>query len=117
MTKLIICGSRSFNDYSFIKTKLDVFFQDKNKDDYEIVSGGALGVDKLAELYAKNNNIKNVIFLADWRKGKQAGPIRNQQMVDYSDEVIAFWDSESKGTKSTIDKAKVKELKTHIIKI
>lgn len=117
MTKLIICGSRSFNDYSFIKTKLDEFFQDKNKDNYEVVSGGALGVDKLAELYAKNNNIKNVIFLADWRKGKQAGPIRNQKMVNYSNKVIAFWDGESKGTKSTIDKAWEKGLETYIIKI
>lgn len=45
-------------------------------------------------------------FPADWEAhGKRAGFIRNQQIVNYADRVVAFWDGESKGTKSTIDMA------------
>jgi hypothetical protein len=35
--------------------------------------------------------------------GKKAGPVRNQQIVDKADVVIAFWNGDSRGTKSTIE--------------
>ena len=37
---------------------------------------------------------------------KGAGVIRNRQIVDHCDQVIAFWDGKSRGTKSSIDYAK-----------
>lgn len=46
------------------------------------------------------------VLKADWGKyGKAAGPIRNQEIVNVSDIVIAFWNKKSRGTKDTIDKA------------
>jgi len=72
----------------------------------EIVSGGAKGADTLAEQFAKENNLPVKIFKPDWAKyGRGAGPVRNKQIVEYADKVIAFWDGESKGTKSSIDLA------------
>ena len=69
----------------------------------EIVSGGAVGVDSCAEKYAKTNNIVLRVFLPDYQKFGRAAPIvRNKQIVDYADTVIAFWDGKSKGTLSVI---------------
>ena len=69
----------------------------------EIVSGGAKGVDTCAAEYAKKNNIKLTEFLPDYNRYAKAAPIvRNKQIVDYADKVIAFWDGKSKGTLSVI---------------
>lgn len=71
------------------------------------MSGGAKGADSLAERFAKENNIETMIFPADWDKyGKNAGYIRNKDIISNSDIVIAFWDGKSKGTKISIDLAK-----------
>ena len=70
----------------------------------EIVSGGAKGIDSDAEAYANANGIKITVFLPDYSIYKRGAPIvRNKQIADYADEVIAFWNGRSKGTKSVID--------------
>lgn len=69
----------------------------------EIVSGGARGVDTLAAEYAQQNNIPITVFKPDYEKYGRAAPIvRNRKIVDYADEVLAFWDGCSKGTLSVI---------------
>jgi hypothetical protein len=69
-----------------------------------IISGGARGADTLAERYAKEYSIPFELFKADWNKyGKAAGPTCNSEMIDRCDEVIAFWDLRSKGTKHMIN--------------
>lgn len=69
----------------------------------EIVSGGAAGVDACAAEYAKENNIKLTEILPDYEKyGKGAPIVRNKQIVEYADQVIAVWDGLSKGTLSVI---------------
>lgn len=102
-----IVGSRNFNNYSFMRSNL---LQHFNVDDIKcICSGGAKGADTLAEMFADEFNIPTKVFLADWAKhGKSAGFIRNVDIVDNADIVIAFWDGISKGTKHSIDLAKKK---------
>ena len=74
-----------------------------------IVSGGARGIDTLAERYADKNGIPKQIFLPDYeRYGKIAPLVRNRLIVDNSDSIIAFWDGVSRGTKFTIDYAKAR---------
>lgn len=103
--RLIVAGSRDFNDYDLLKKTLDALLV--NQHDVKIVSGGARGADALGERYAKENGHKLTIFPAEWTKlGKAAGFIRNEQMAEYSDALVAFWDGESKGTKHMIDTAK-----------
>lgn len=69
----------------------------------EIVSGGAKGIDTDAQEYAQKNNIKMTVFLPEYdRYGRGAPIVRNKQIVDHADEVIAFWDGKSKGTLSVI---------------
>ena len=65
----------------------------------EIVSGGALGIDRCARIYAQKNKIKLTEFLPQYDLyGKIAPIIRNKQIIEYSDEILAFWDGKSKGT-------------------
>jgi hypothetical protein len=59
--------------------------------------------------------LKHMLFKADWDKhGKAAGPIRNQQMAQEADGLIAFWDGKSRGTKDMIQKALNYGLETHV---
>ena len=65
----------------------------------EIVSGGAIGVDTCAANFARERNIPLTEFLPLYKKYGRAAPIvRNKQIVEYADEVIAFWDGKSRGT-------------------
>lgn len=84
----------------------------------EVVSGCAMGIDAQGEIWARDNSIPIKEFPADWEKyGKSAGYIRNSQMADYADCLIAFWDGRSRGTKHMIDIASKKEMPVHIIMI
>ena len=69
----------------------------------EIVSGGAVGVDCCVAEYAKKNGIRLTEFLPQYERYGRAAPIvRNKEIVDYSDKIIAFWNGTSKGTLSVI---------------
>jgi len=71
----------------------------------EIVSGGARGVDASARVYAKTNDIKLTEFLPQYKRYGRGAPLkRNEQIIEHSDIVLAFWDGESRGTKWVIDK-------------
>ena len=118
MIKVIIAGTRDFNDYAFLKKNLDYFLQgiNPNNEEIEIVSGNARGADKLGERYAKEHNLPVKLFRANWDKyGKRAGYLRNQEMANYSDMLIAFWDEKSKGTKHMIDIAKKQSLTVIVV--
>jgi len=73
----------------------------------EIVSGGARGIDTLAERWADQHNIPKVILKPDYDKYGRSAPIRrNETIVSAADLVVAVWDGKSRGTKFTIDYAK-----------
>lgn len=95
MYRLAIIGTRVFTDYELLETTLNEY-----KDQISlVVSGGAEGADTLGEYWANENNIKTKIFYPNWNKyGKRAGYLRNKEIVENSDAVIAFWDGKSRGT-------------------
>lgn len=73
----------------------------------EIVSGGARGVDTSARLYAQAHGLKLTEFLPDYnRYGRRAPLVRNLDIVDYADEVVAFWDGQSRGTMHVVKRCK-----------
>lgn len=73
----------------------------------EIVSGGARGIDRCAEHYAIQNRIPLVVFHPDYERfGRGAPLIRNKEIVRYADQIFAFWDGSSHGTKHVIDYCK-----------
>jgi predicted Rossmann fold nucleotide-binding protein DprA/Smf involved in DNA uptake len=102
--KLGIIGSRLFDDYGFVRSKI---LENFNVDDISaVVSGGAKGVDTLGERFADEFDLEKDITKPDWKKhGKGAAFIRNQEIVDNADELIAFPIRESGGTWDTIRKA------------
>ncbi len=113
--KVIIAGSRTFDNYELLCQKCDVLLS--LRPEIEIVSGTADGADKLGERYAEERGLPIKQFPADWNQfGKSAGYKRNQLMAEYADGLIAFWDGKSKGTKHMIDLAKSNRLKVKIIK-
>lgn len=98
--KVAVIGSRSFNDYEEVKRTLSAI------NITLLVSGGAKGADTLGEQYAKENNIPTKIFYPDWEKhGKAAGMIRNTDIINEAELVVAFWDQKSNGTRDSIQKA------------
>ena len=117
--KLIIAGSRNFYNYILLESTLAKLLS--NYDDLpkqiEIVSGHALGADRLGEIWAERHKVKVITFLANWQlHGKRAGYLRNIEMAEYADALVAFWDGMSKGTKHMIDIAKSKNLQVRVIK-
>ena len=97
---ICICGSRNITDIN-----LDLFIDPTHVGC--VISGGANGIDTLAEHWAKRNKTEFIAYLAQWNKfGKKAGIMRNHEMVEFCDYVFAFWNGKSKGTLDTILYAK-----------
>lgn len=118
---LLISGKRDFTDYEFFKEKVDIVKNHHSDRELIIVEGGASGVDAMAKRYAIENGLQYKEFPANWKKyGKLAGPMRNQQMVDFVAEnygiSLFFWDGKSKGTGNCLSLAK-KSIPWYVINI
>ena len=125
--RIIIAGSRDFNDYIKLKEAMHDIIDGLNKNNenklnIKIISGTARGADKLGEKYANEYGYKVVRFIPDWNGlGKSAGYVRNAEMAKYAIEndnigvLVAFWDGVSKGTKHMIDLANKHGLEVHIV--
>jgi len=111
--KICVNGSREFNDYRYLKIRIEKHVLNAyNKHGYDnidkiaILSGGARGADRLGEIKGYGDGFKVIRYPANWDKhGKKAGMLRNIEMIDACDELISFWDGESKGTKHAIEYA------------
>lgn len=98
---LAVVGSRTFNDYSYLKEKL-LLHKPKR-----IISGGAEGADSLAQRFCKEFGLPILIFYPDWKTyNKSAGMIRNSLIVNECEELVAFPVNNSKGTADSIRKAR-----------
>ena len=105
--RVIIAGNRTFNDYEFLKQQCNDILHGTPQSRIQFLSGGATGADALGERYARECWSKDPqVFPADWEThGNAAGPIRNKQMAENADMLIAFWDGKSKGTGDMIKQA------------
>ena len=103
--KVAIVGSKSITSREEVFTQLDLFF-DAFGNPGEIISGGAEGIDSFAEEYAVSTDTNFRSILPDWKVyGKAAGFIRNSEIIEECDVLMAFWNGESKGTYDSINKA------------
>jgi hypothetical protein len=102
--RIIIAGSREGIHPDLIFGTLDRLFGRPAEWITELVSGTARGVDSIGEDWARQRGVRIRQFPAEWDKfGKRAGFLRNQQMAEYADCLVAFWNGQSKGTKHMID--------------
>lgn len=101
--KVLVCGSRDWDDYEAIAVQLDRFSPGT-----DVIHGNARGADRIAAKIAANLGLHVRAFPADWREqGKRAGVVRNIAMLDENpDLVIAFQRNGSRGTQHTIDEAR-----------
>ena len=122
--RVIIAGSRDFNDYELLKKSVIEIITKKTMlpDLTRIVSGGARGADTLGERFANEMGLEISRFIPDWDGlGKRAGYVRNAEMAKFAVEddndgmLIAFWDGQSRGTKHMIDLAKRYGLEVHVV--
>jgi hypothetical protein len=103
--KLIIAGGRDFGGLNFRHHNLLNQSLTKVKSPIsEVVCGMATGADNAGRVWAQNRKIVVREFPAEWdRYGRSAGMIRNKQMAEYADALVAFWDGQSRGTKNMIE--------------
>ena len=116
--KICVNGSRDFTGFLRLCDELDSLIPQEQRSSVTLLSGGARGADILAEKWAKDRQVHVKRFEAEWKgKGRAAGPIRNQEMINEADRLISFWDGKSRGTKDTIDRASAKGIPVTIIAI
>lgn len=116
--KVIIAGSRSFNGFDLLCKTMDHMLSKKISGGYtiKVISGTAKGADKLGEKYASLRGYEVISMPADWETyGKRAGYLRNEEMSNIADALVAFYDGSSPGTKHMIDIAKDKGLPYKVI--
>src|SRR5271157_4556092 len=112
--RVLVCGSRTWNDYGKIVRELVGL----GAAPHTIIEGGAKGADLLAQRAALALNWPWQEVKADWDKyGRAAGMIRNKQMLveGQPDLVLAFWDGVSRGTANMIELAKKANIPVKVI--
>ena len=114
--RLIVAGSRDFDDYHLLCRKLDKIC--RKLDNILVISGGARGADKLGERWAFERGWSIRVYHPDYKKyGKEAPFVRNTEMADDGQALVAFWNGSSNGTKDMIKKARKAGLKVKIIHV
>lgn len=112
--KFIIAGSRGFIDGDKLDSIMDELEQQYDID--EVVVGGAKGADTHGENWGLGAGLPTKVFPANWdAHGRAAGHLRNADMAEYADALVAFWDGTSKGTRGMINDALVYQLSPIII--
>ncbi len=124
--RLIIAGTRTFNDYVLLRDSADYVLSDVSKTHrIVIISGTASGADKLGEKYGLERGYDIERFPADWNNldaqpckikknrfdklyNALAGNNRNLEMANYALQAnrcgcLVFWNEKSSGSKDMIN--------------
>ena len=115
--KILVCGSRYYDNYGLVKKVLSEYKEKHGV--FTVIEGGQRGADLLARAAAEELGLPCIQKDAEWKVyGKAAGPIRNRLMLkEDPDLVLAFHEniSESKGTKNMIKQARAagKQVEIH----
>lgn len=108
MLRIIIAGSRDITDYNqliiCLQKAISINFIPYSES-FEIVSGGARGVDMLARKYAIDSGYKLTEMKPEYKHNNDRyAPLkRNIDIAEYGDILLAIWDGKSTGTKHIID--------------
>jgi hypothetical protein len=110
--KVIIAGSRGIEDVNVDAAVTASGFRGSID---EVVSGGAMGVNRAGEDWAVLSHIPVKVFPADWATfGKSADVKRNEQMVEHADALVLIWNGKSTGVRSLRDAALRHGLKVYV---
>lgn len=94
--KVIIAGSRTCDDKKIIWGALD----NSKFEITELISGGAIGVDRIGEDWAKSKKIPVTIYRPHYgvENPRYAPLLRNTDMAQNGDALIAIWKNKTRGT-------------------
>jgi len=108
--KLVVCGGRDYNEAEYMFGYLDAVVEHVLPKVTMVLLGACpTGADQHAMRWAKYRNLGYKFFPADWDKhGRAAGPIRNRQMAEEGDYLVAF--PGGRGTQSMIGLARSHDL-------
>lgn len=110
--KVLVCGSRDWNDHEAVRLILARFERGT-----QIIHGGCRGADRTAGTIANRLGLSVTEFPADWKGiGRSAGFKWNLAMLDEKpDLVIAFWKNGSTGTAHTVREAQRRGIPTEVV--
>ena len=111
--KIGIVGNRHGWNYDIKWDILEVINELYSRHEVEIVSGGADGVDSLAQRFAKEYGLKMTTFYPDTSEpSPKRFYDRNKKIADYVDVLLAFNKVKKRsGTQQTINFAKKRGIK------
>jgi predicted Rossmann-fold nucleotide-binding protein len=99
--RVAIIGSRKYSDMEQVKR-----YVEELPEETIVISGGAKGVDSMAEEVARQRGLEVVVIRPDYAafpgRPRSAPIARNREIVRQADRVVAFWDGESRGTHNAI---------------
>jgi hypothetical protein len=85
--RVAVVGSRGFVNYAQLSKTLSEYIEYED----ELVSGGAIGVDSMAQRWAREHGHAIHIYYPRWENGRSAGFERNKRIVENADIVLAFY--------------------------
>ena len=122
---LVVVGSSRFYDFSIVEEAMDQWADDEAHPDL-VITGGASGVDYLAERWADNNNIAFAVFSEEWNGpragledgGRDAAPNSlTNQLLDVATHVLAFPSPPSKWTHVVIAMAEAMDIPVRVVEV
>ena len=117
MSKLIISGIRTCDQKGPVTAEIEKFISEIGSVK-EIVTGGSIGVEKIAKEYAGEINVKNKEILPDWEADlNAAGMIRDFKLAKYGSHLLVLSDGVSKGCNNLIVEAERKNLIIKVVNI
>lgn len=112
--RTIIAGSRALTDPALVEEAVKA----SGFEVTTVISGTAKGIDQLGERWAEARGLPVERFPADWdTHGKAAGRLRNREMIEVAEALVAIWDSVSRGTEDCIAEARRRGLKVFVFRI
>lgn len=112
--RTIIAGSRTVHWYPVVADAV----WESGITPSVVLSGGADGVDRLGERWAREHRVPFERYLARWDEfGRVAGVIRNAEMARTAEALIAVWEGKSRGTADMIDRARRQGLTVFVYEV
>ena len=112
--KVLVTGSRNITPDGEMKIESFIKYLSSGT---IVIHGGAQGVDSCIEKCCRAYGITTKVVRPLYNDKREYYLYRNAEMVGMCDIVYAFWDGKSRGTKFTIDYARLRGKVTHIVEI
>lgn len=114
MNKIVVIGSKDFNNYELLKRELRLMLS--NVDNVQLLTSDLKGTNKLIAQYSIETNTNFLNYGIDWNRFKGRAPyIVNARMLKDAKALIVFTDGFCKVSQNAIDIANKNDIKVHVV--